>query len=351
MAKGVKENSAIRHIDDLLGDAGLAHRPRSGAPRSRLPEVEKTSSAGKNPADSGKKRVSDRIEIDRSPLLKRLRWLSHGFSTRLGGNTTVYRPDGSGELNLGFNSADSDRNVLANRQLFLAAATGRIRPPSLITLRQIHSTLTRRVGREHATDRALLAGDAIMTNEPGVILGIQTADCIPILIADRRRKAVAAFHAGWRGTLRRIVENGVGRMRMEFGSEPADLVAAIGPGIGQCCYSVGEEVVHEFRSQFRYSEELFCEISDSDPVKEKYPMLFLSARAPGHSAMGPSVHLDLIEANRRQLLEAGLGASSISVVGECTRCHTDRYFSHRGEHGFAGRMLSVIAIRAGTAKS
>jgi polyphenol oxidase len=348
---GAKESSAIQDIDDLLGRAGLAHRPRSAVRRSRAPGVEKTPPAGKNPTKGGKKRTSGEVEIDCSPLLKRLPWLSHGFSTRLGGSSTVYQPDGGGELNLGFNSADPEQNVLANRRKFLVAATGRVRPPALITLRQIHSTLTRRVGREHAADRALLAGDGMMTDEPGVMLGIQTADCIPILIADRRRKAVAAFHAGWRGTLRRIVEDGVGRMRMEFGSEPADLVAAIGPGIGQCCYSVGEEVVHEFRSQFHYSEELFREISDSDPVKEKYPMLFLTARAPGHSAMGPSVHLDLIAANRRQLLAAGLAAGSISVVGGCTSCHTERYFSHRGEHGFAGRMLSVIGIRAGTAKA
>jgi YfiH family protein len=97
---------------------------------------------------------------------------------------------------------------------------------------------------------AVLKGDGLMTGEPGVLLGIQTADCIPVLLADRKNRAVAAFHAGWRGTLARIVENGVGRMRLEFGSKPEHLIASIGPGIGQCCYAVGEEVQQQFESQF-----------------------------------------------------------------------------------------------------
>jgi hypothetical protein len=185
----------------------------------------------------------------------------------------------------------------------------------------------------------------MMTREPGILLGIQTADCIPVLIADVKKHAVAAFHAGWRGTLKRIVGNGVGRMRLEFGSRPEDMIAAIGPGIGACCYAVGEEVRMEFESQFSYAPELFFEGYDSNSIKEKYPLLFLTARAPGHSQIGPSIHLDLVEANRRQLLEAGLLAKNIYVQGDCTSCRTNRYFSHRAEHGFTGRSLSVIGIR------
>jgi YfiH family protein len=186
-----------------------------------------------------------------------------------------------------------------------------------------------------------------MTDRPGVLLGIQTADCIPVLVADRKNRAVAAFHAGWRGTLARIVENGVGRMRLEFGSGPENLIASIGPGIGQCCYSVGDEVRQQFDSQFTYAPELFREVYDSNPVKEKYPMLFLTARAPGHSELGPGMHLDLVEANRRQLLAAGLKKGSIFVTGQCTGCNTDRFFSHRIERGFTGRMMSVIGIAPG----
>jgi copper oxidase (laccase) domain-containing protein len=138
---------------------------------------------------------------------------------------------------------------------------------------------------------------------------------------------------------------GVGRMRMEFGSRPEDLVAAIGPGIGACCYAVGEEVFSSFESQFAYARELFREVYDSDPVRTKYPMLFLTQRAPGHSPIGPSLHLNLIEANRRQLLDAGLKPRAIKAVGGCTSCQTELFFSHRAAQGHAGRMLSVIGIQ------
>ncbi len=275
-----------------------------------------------------------------------LAWLIHGFSTRLGGRTTVYRPGGS-DLNLGFTDSDDRDVVSANRGLFLAAAAEGKEILGLVSLRQIHSSLIRRVSARdvgQAGMPAVLKGDGLMTDEPGVLLGIQTADCVPVLVADRKNRAVAAFHAGWRGTLARIVENGVGRMRLEFGSKPEHLIASVGPAIGVCCYSVGEEVREQFESQFIYAPELFREVYDSDPVKTKYPMLFLTARAPGHSDIGPSMHLDLAEANRRQLLAAGLKKSAIYLAGQCTGCHTDRFFSHRTERGFTGRMMSVIGV-------
>jgi YfiH family protein len=189
-----------------------------------------------------------------------------------------------------------------------------------------------------------------MTDEPGLLVGIRTADCIPILVADRKRRAVAAFHAGWRGTVQRIVESGIGRMRLQFGSRPEDLVAAIGPGIGPCCYSVGEEVLSSFESQFAYARSLFREVYDSDPVRNKYPLLFMTQRAPGHSSIGPSLHLNLVEANRRQLLAAGLRPRAIHLVGGCTSCHRELFFSHRGSQGHAGRMMSVIGIRPNAAR-
>ncbi len=276
-------------------------------------------------------------------MLSSLPWLMHGFSTRLGGATTVYKPDEPGELNLGFTASDSKDNVLANRRLFISSIAGSALP--LVTLKQIHSSLTHVVNKANAGDEAGLEGDGLMTSEPGILLGIQTADCIPVLVADRKTRTVAAFHAGWRGTVKRIVEHGIGRMRLEFGSQPEDLIAAIGPGISACCYAVGEEVHSEFESQFRYAQELFSEVYDSDPVKEKYPMLFLTARAPGHRNLGPSLHLNLIEANRRQMLDAGLSEKNIFIQGDCTSCRTDRYFSHRAEHGFTGRSLSVVGVR------
>jgi hypothetical protein len=256
----------------------------------------------------------------------------HGFSTRTGGTSSVYgKGQRAGELNLGLTASDDPANVAVNRQRFFSAVTGEADFPA-ITLKQIHSSISRPVSAADAGPKAVHNADGMMTGEPGVLLAIQTADCIPILIADTKKRAVAAFHAGWRGTLKRIVEGGVGRMRLEFGSRPEDLIAAIGPGIGPCCYAVGEEVRGEFESQFAYADQLFGEVYDSDPVREKYPMLFMTARAPGHSNIGPSLHLDLVEANRRQLLDAGLKPEAI-------------YFSYRAEQGFTGRMFSAIGIR------
>lgn len=335
--------SDLQAIDELLAGVGLRHE------RRRLSQLDFTPH-GREPQRVQVARRSPRVrksqlEVVTAPVFAGMDWLLHGFSTRTGGTTTAYRPSQrAGELNLGFTASDDPAHVATNRQHFLSAVTRDPHFPA-ITLRQIHSSILRRVGAADADVQATHKADGMMTDEPGVLLAIQTADCIPVLVADRRRRAVAGFHAGWRGTLKRIVENGVGRMRLEFGSKPEDLVAAIGPGIGQCCYAVGEEVRGEFESQFTYAGDLFRDVYDSDPVKEKYPLLFMTARAPGHSNLGPSLHLDLVEANRRQLLNSGLKPEAISVIGDCTSCRNDRYFSYRAEQGFTGRMFSTIAIR------
>jgi len=293
------------------------------------------------------------------PGRQKIPWLWHGFSTRLGGLSRCYcAEDAPGELNLGFTGDDGRETVAANRRLLAEAVTGDPATP-LLTLRQFHSNvLVVATAADAAHERPWKAGvpgdrssslgwkaDGLITDEPGLLLGIQTADCIPVLVADRKRRVVAAFHAGWRGTVKRIVETGVGRMRLEFGCRPEDMVAAIGPGIGACCYSVGEEVLSSFESQFIYARELFHEVESADVVRNKYPMLFLTQRAPGHSPMGPSLHLDLVEANRRQLMDAGLKPGSIQSVGGCTNCQTDMFFSHRASQGHAGRMMSVIGMR------
>jgi hypothetical protein len=268
------------------------------------------------------------------------------------------RGEGSlgGSLNLGWTKEDDAANVAENRRRLLAAVAGS-GAAQLVTMRQIHSGLVRVVeagdcaleGRLETVDgRAVLRGDGMMTDVRGAMLGVQTADCVPVLVADVRRRVVVAFHAGWRGTLRRIVERGIGTMRLRYGSRPGDLIAAVGPSIGPCCYSVGEEVRGEFGSQFAYAGELFSEVYDSDPVRDKYPLLFLTARAPGHSNIGPQIHLDLWEANRRQLVDAGIPSKRVAVVGECTACARVggelKYFSHRGESGFAGRMMGVVGV-------
>ncbi|MGC2322274.1 MAG: peptidoglycan editing factor PgeF [Terriglobales bacterium] len=273
--------------------------------------------------------------------MSRIPWLIHGFSTRAGGVSTAY---GGQALNLGYTKHDTHAAVDENRTLLLQSlgavnADGTAWP--LVRLRQIHSDIIHRVDQspEH-----LLSGDGLVTNAPRLMLAVQTADCLPVLLADAKRKAVGAFHAGWRGTLARIVEKGVGAMRLHFGSEPNDLCAAIGPGIAACCYAVGEEVREQFQSQFSYAGELFREVTESDPVREKYPLLFMTARAPGHSDLGRAIYLDLREANRRQLLAAGLRPENISAIDFCTACRTDLFFSHRAEKGLTGRQMAVIGI-------
>ena len=284
----------------------------------------------------------NRLQILRSGKLAKLDWLAHGFSTRTGGTS---RPYGGNALNLGFTKQDTRSAVERNRQLFLAELGARNARGSgkLITLRQIHSDLIHRIDRTPAEP---LAGDGLLTDTPGLILAVKTADCLPVILVDKKRRAVGVFHAGWRGTTQRIVEKGVGEMRKHFKSDPRDLVAAMGPCIQKCCYEVGEEVRAKFETQFAYASSLFHELKESDPVREKYPLLFLTARAPGHSELPVKLFLDLVEANRRQLLDAGVLAKNIEAVGPCTACHSDLLFSHRAEKGVTGRMMSAVGIRS-----
>jgi YfiH family protein len=352
-----------QEIDALFERAGLVRnlRGKTGVPSDGpLPPGRKAATRRMRferaaPEELSRQSAAPRVALNgvhwlTAPGWQQLPWLWHGFSTRRAGLSRAYcADDAPGELNLGFTAADSREAVAANRRLLAEAVTGDAATP-LITLQQIHSTLIRTVGKADAEREKPHQGDGFMTDEPGVLLGVQTADCIPVLVADRKRRAVAAFHAGWRGTVERIVETGIGRMRLTFGSRPEDLVAAIGPGIGQCCYAVGEEVFSSFESQFAYFMDMFREVYDSDPVRQKYPMLFLTQRAPGHSPIGPSLHLDLVEANRRQLLAAGLKPRAIKLAGGCTSCQRELYFSHRASQGHAGRMLSVIGIQKGVSR-
>ena len=353
--------SSLRQVDALLSGADLVRsRGAKSAKTARLPCLDCVVPEDLAVAAPDVLIASNGVHLLQIPAWTDLPWLWHGFSTRKGGVSRAYCADGApGELNLGFTDADDRDLVAANRRLLAEAVTNDAATP-MVTVRQFHSNLvvfTRRtnVSGKPSSDAIAAAsksiapsvckGDGLITAQPGLLLAIQTADCIPILVADRKQRVVAAFHAGWRGTVQRIVESGVGRMRLEFGSKPGDLIAAIGPGIGACCYAIGEEVFSAFESQFAYGRELFREVYDTDPVRTKYPMLFLTQRAPGHSSIGPNLHLDLIEANRRQLLDAGVKSRAIQVVGGCTSCRPDLFFSHRASRGHAGRMMSVIGMR------
>ncbi len=303
-----------------------------------------SSRAGERPAWKELRRGSATILL--AQPLARLGWAVHGYSTRKGGASKL----GSERVsNLGFTDWDTRAAVEANRKVFLAAlGAGEM---DLTALRQIHSDVIHLV--EKSLDTAL-HGDALITNAPGILLGVQTADCVPVLLADTRRRVVAAIHAGWRGTLARIAAKTLGRMHMEFGTRPADVVAAIGPAIHRCCYEVGPEVAQAFAGQFSNAREWFdvprelsSGIKDGQIVAGEgpNPLKWLLMTPPGHDPPPPSVQLDLVAANRWQLVDAGVREANISASDLCTACRTDLLFSYRREQGRTGRMMAVIGIR------
>ena len=175
----------------------------------------------------------------------------------------------------------------------------------LATLKQIHSAkCVEACGRSGELGRA----DALIESTPGAVVAVKTADCVPILLVDERRRAVAAVHAGWRGTAARIAPAAIGSMAERFGTRPEDLHAAIGPGIGVCCYEVGPEVSAQFGASGRQ-------------------------------------HIDLAEINRGQLLDAGLAAGRIYAANLCTMCRPEEFHSFRRDREAAGRLYSFAGIR------
>jgi len=220
----------------------------------------------------------DSQQVYRALLLSDLPWLEHGFGT--------------------------SRSPAWNQRQDVAS------------LKQIHSGICL-----YAGDRTgrIGDGDALTTDVPGALVAVRTADCIPILLVDTGTRAVAAVHAGWRGTVARIVARTVEAMGARYGSRPEDLLAAIGPGIGGCCYEVGAEVAVKFREYF-----------------------------PERTDLEEQARVDLPEANRKQLVAAGLSPARISVAGRCTCCSGDEFCSWRREHGQAGRMLAVVGASKNT---
>jgi hypothetical protein len=292
------------------------------------------------------------LRILQAPALARFDWLIHGFSTRPGGVSKLKtlsdgREKAENVLNLSFMDWDKRESVLENRAKFFAAiGAGKM---GVVALRQIHSDIVHRVDAvvlENAERHEAPQGDALITRERGVLLVVQTADCIPILLADAKHRAVAAVHAGWRGTLRRIAEKALGHMKMEFGTRPEDVIAALGPGIGQCCYEVGSEVAKEFQAQFPKAREWFEGPFDAFASDENDPnwLPWLMMMPPGHQPPPPRVRLDLIAANRAILMGAGVTPDNICSSELCTACRSDLLFSFRRERT-TGRMMAAIGVR------
>ncbi len=184
-------------------------------------------------------------------------------------------------------------------------------PNAPLLLKQVHSDRVLEAGRISPGE----PGDALITDQPGLWLCVRTADCLPILIADSRARAVAAVHAGWRGTAGGIVTRTVAALNQRYGSRPSDLVAAIGPGIGGCCFEVGPEVARLFQNVL-----------------------------PERRDLDQKTRIDLAEVNRRQLLAAGVPEPAVSRSRRCTRCDAALFHSWRRDGPAAGRMITGIRV-------
>jgi YfiH family protein len=248
---------------------------------------------------------------------------TNGFSTRGGGVSPM--PQDS--LNLaGFNEDDAE-NIYENRRRFLKLFAG---DWTLTGCWQIHSADVRVVHNEQEAEQkpGVLGDDqycdALVSKTPKILLAVKTADCVPILIGDSTTSAFAAVHAGWRGTSTSIALRAIEQLQQEFGARAADLRVAIGPAANVCCYEVGSEVINLFKERFPQSEHLLT------PTRE------------GHA------RIDLPQANRDQLINAGVSPDRIHAAPLCTMDRSDLFFSYRREksvHGRVGRLMSVIGTR------
>lgn len=239
---------------------------------------------------------------------------TNGFSTRTGGTS----PMPQDALNLAGFHEDTAENIHENRRRFLRLFDG---DWQLTAVWQMHSADVRVVLDSEDARSDEERCDALTTIAPGILLAVKSADCVPVLLGDERTGACAAVHAGWRGTVARIVERTIERMKKEYGTRASDLRAAIGPAAGGCCYEVGAEVIEAFRSNFAYADSLF------QPTRE------------GHAL------IDLQRANSNQLTETGVDPARIHIAPFCTMCRTDLFFSYRREkslRGRVGRLMSVI---------
>lgn len=259
------------------------------------------------------------INLITYPLLSSFKEINHFTTTR---NSGVSEGNFS-SLNLGLYSGDKPEFILENFNL-LFNFTG-IKPEQLFIPHQTHGdeilVVDEHFLKENSKNQqTLLYGkDALITNKPNIYIGVTTADCVPILIYDSKQKSVAAVHSGWRGTCSKIVSKTIEKMCEEFGSNPTDMFAVIGPSISMDAYNVGDELIDEFEKAGFNAEEIF------QLKNEKH-------------------HLDLWKANKNLLLEKGLKKENIEVSGRCTFTEHETFFSARKLGIKSGRMISVVGI-------
>jgi YfiH family protein len=238
----------------------------------------------------------------------------NGFSTRLGGVSQF--PENSLSLS-GFDD-DTAENIRENRRRFIDIFGGHW---ELASCWQVHSDTLRVALNDDEVKKDEQKCDGVISDLKGVLAGVKTADCVPVLIGDTRTKAYAAVHAGWRGTASSIVSKALDKMYQSFGTRPTEVVAAIGPAALGCCYEIGSDVIETFTQNFPYGGDL------------------LKPTSPGHAL------IDLHTANKNQLLHAGVAAENIYLAPLCTMERTDLFFSYRKENktlGKTGRLMSVI---------
>ncbi|HEX3039120.1 MAG TPA: peptidoglycan editing factor PgeF [Caproiciproducens sp.] len=254
------------------------------------------------------------------PSLEGFSFIRHAFSTRIGGvSKNEYA-----SMNLNFGRGDSDENVTENLRRFCGAAGFYYH--TLVASSQDHHTFIRRVGSENYGNgiwkpKDMQSVDGLITNEPNVTLVTYYADCVPLFFIDPENRAIGLVHAGWRGTVAQIGRETITAMQREFGSSPHSLFAAVGPSIGPCCFEVDAPVYEEFRR-----------------LTELNPREFITDDGNG------KYHIDLWEANRRILMNAGIPQNQISVAGLCTQCNSDWLFSHRASGGKRGGLAAMMCI-------
>ena len=266
--------------------------------------------------------ISAGVPFLKYPILEKEGLVEHGISTRLGGVSEGFL----GNMNLSYTRGDDPAHVDENYRR-MAAAIG-VKPEHMVCTHQTHTTNVRIVTREDAgkgvtREKDYTDVDGLITNVPGICLVTFYADCVPLLFLDPVKKVVASSHSGWRGTVNRMGQVTVEKMQKEFGCDPKNILACVGPSICQECYEVSEDVIDQFKEAFeeKYWDVLFYEKPDG-----KY-------------------QLNLWEANRRIFLDAGIKEERISMPGICTCCNPLFLYSHRASHGKRGNLGAFISLR------
>ena len=256
------------------------------------------------------------------PLLEQTGIVNHGFSTRIGGvSEGVFS-----SMNLSFSRGDDEASVRENFKR-MAEAIG-VEPNSLVSAAQTHTTNVRKVTAEDKGKGIVYPldyqdVDGLITNEPGICLTTFYADCVPLFFIDPVHKAIGLSHSGWRGTVGKMGQETLRRMKEEYGTDAKDVIAAVGPSICQDCYEVSEDVIEKFK-------EAFDRIHWKDLFYEKEDRKF---------------QLNLWKANEIILIEAGVRKENIAVTNVCTNCNSDVLFSHRATKGQRGSLAAFMALK------